>query len=404
MESGVKPKGRHPHNALSATAVTKRKTPGRYADGNGLYLVVDDSGARRWVLRTVVRRKRCDIGLGSAILVPLIEARELATTYRRIARNGGDPLEQRRRERQEIPTFAKAAEQVHGEYAVSWANEKHRAQWLTTLTEYAAPVIGNLRVDQISTPDVLRVLGPIWLTKPETARRVRQRIRTVLDWARAQGYRSGENPVSGVKDGLPAQPTRNGHHAALPFDDLPQFITDLRASDAGETVRLAFEFLILTAMRTGEVIGAKWDEIDGATWTIPAERMKAERPHRVPLSDRCLEILARTKELAGDSEFIFPGRADDKPISNMAFLMTLRRMGREITAHGFRSTFRDWAAEQTSFPHEVCEMALAHAIKDKTEAAYRRGDLFERRRELMKAWAAFATPGGGNVVQLRSTG
>jgi integrase len=391
-------KGRHPEKALSAVRVRAITEPGRYTDGNGLYLVVDRSGAKRWLLRTVVRGKRCDIGLGLK-LVTLSEARDKAASYRKLAREGGDPLAARRRERAVIPTLEQAARSVHSAHAASWKNKKHAAQWINTLAEYVFPALGDRRVDHIDTPDVLRVLSPIWLTKPETARRVRQRIRTVLDWAKAAGYRAGENPVDGVAKGFPRQPDRANHHAALPYAEIPKFVRRLRDNDASEPARLAFEFLILTATRTNEVLEATWREVDRrvALWIVPPGRMKSGREHRVPLSPRCLEILVRAKELASGSDFIFPGRSVSKPLSDMVFLMMLRRMQLNVTAHGFRSSFRDWASECTSFPREVCELALAHAIDDKTEAAYRRGDLLDKRRELMAAWAAFATPAGAGA-------
>ncbi len=402
MDRGVnrmpKRTGRHVERALTAVTIRSLSKPGRYADGNGLYLEVDASGAKRWLLRTVVQGKRRDIGLGGLSLTSLAEARDKALALRKLAREGGDPLVERRRARRPVPTFAEAAEQVHAEHRAAWTNGKHVEQWITTLRRYANPVLGDLRVDQIDTPAVLRALAPIWLTKPETARRVRQRIGTVLDWAKAAGHRTGDNPVEGVLRGLPRQTDRDQHHAALPYPEVPAFVTRLRSGEAAEGSRLAFELLILTAARTGEVLGATWDEIDiaKALWTIPARRMKAGREHRVPLSPRCLEILARARELAGAGPYVFPSRSLKRPLSNMVFLMLLRRMGLTVTAHGFRSAFRDWASEQTSVPREVCEMALAHAVGDKTEAAYRRGDLLEKRRELMNAWAAFATERAGN--------
>ena len=384
-------KGRHPERALTAVQVRALKKPGRYADGNGLYLVVEPSGAKRWMLRTVVQGRRRDIGLGGMSLVSLAEARERALEYRKLARDGGDPLAARRKSQITAPTFAEAAGLVHAEHEASWANKKHAAQWITTLRTYANPYLGSKRVDQVETPDILKVLGPIWLTKPETAKRVRQRIGTVLDWARAAGHRAGENPIEGVIKGLPKQGEQRGHHEALPYFEVPAFVASLRQSDAGELTRLAFEYLILTAARTGEVLGAEWTEINvaEALWIVPAKRMKAKREHRVPLSTRALAVLEQAKKLAGDSTLLFPGRGGTKPMSNMAFLMTLRRMKVAQTAHGFRSSFRDWAAEATSFPREAAEMALAHAIESKVEAAYRRGDLLAKRRELMEAWAVF---------------
>lgn len=399
-----KPSGRHPDKALTAVRLRAVTKPGRYADGNGLYLVVEPSGAKRWVLRTVVQRRRRDIGLGGTSLVSLAQARELAATYRRIARDGGDPLAERRKSQVTVPTFAAAAARVLEEHAKAWKTRKHAEYWINSLTTYVFPVFGDRRVDQIDTPDVLRALSPIWLTKPQTAQRVKQRIGTILNWAKAAGFRTGENPVDGVSKGLPRQPDRNAHYAALPYDAVPDFVRQLRSGVAGEPGRLAFELLILTAGRTREVLEARWSEVDleAATWTIPAIRMKAGREHRVPLAPRCVDILRRARYLAAGSEFVFPGRSPDKPMSNMVFLMTLRRMGLSVTAHGFRSAFSDWAAERTNFSREVCEMALAHTIKNKAEAAYRRGDLLEKRRALMASWEAFVTATPAKVIRLRA--
>ncbi len=387
----MKRKGRHPEKALTVVQVRALQKPGRYSDGNGLYLVVDPTGAKRWLLRTTVHGRRRDIGLGGLSLVSLAEAREKALGYRKLARDGGDPVLEKRKARNAVPTFRAAAEQVYADHKASWKNTKHAQQWLNTLQQYAFPHIGDRMVDTIDTPEVLRVLSPIWLTKPETARRVRQRIGTVLDWAKAAGFRTGDNPIAGVAKGLPKQGARDDHHAALPYAQVPEFVSGLRASKHTEVGRLAFEFLILTAARTGEVLGATWNELDftQSLWTIPAERMKTGRPHRVPLSERAVEILWQAKAIGSGSGYLFPGRGGTKPLSNMVFLMALRRMKLDITAHGFRSSFRDWAAEQTSFPREVCEMALAHTVENKVEAAYRRGDLFEKRRALMDAWSQF---------------
>lgn len=305
---------KHPDKALTAIGVRALKTPGRYADGNGLYLKVSKSGAKRWELRTMVRGKRCDIGLGGLKLVSLAEARDEAEKYRKIARNDGDPLAEKRRIRQVVPTFKGAAESVHKEHAKAWKNGKHSDQWINTLKSYAYPAFGDRKVDQVLTADILKALTPIWLEKPETARRLRQRIGTVLDWAKAAGFRSGDNPVADIHKALPRQPERKGHFTALPYTDVPAFVRRLR-EDAPTSSSLAFEFLILTAARTGEVLEAKWSEIDldQAAWTIPADRMKAGREHRVPLPPRCLEILGQAKELAAGSEFVFAGRSSGKP-------------------------------------------------------------------------------------------
>lgn len=398
---------KHPEKALSPVTVRSLSKPGRYADGNGLYLIVDPSGAKRWVLRTVVKGKRRDMGLGGLSLVTLAKAREEAARCRAIARDGGDPIQDRNNSRVVVLTFAEAAKQVHKEHAPSWRNPKHATQWINTLTEYAFPVFGTKRVDAIESNDIKAALLPIWLSKPETARRVRQRIRMVFDWCKASNLRTGDNPCDGLGKVLPKQVDKDEHHAALPHTSVPEFISSLRQSGANEGTRLAFEFLILTATRTSEVLAAQWIEINDIekAWVIPAERMKARREHRVPLAPRCIEILKRAKELAGTSVFVFPGQARNKSLSNMAFLMTLRRMKVDITAHGFRSSFRDWAAERTTYPREVCEAALAHALKNKTEAAYNRTDLFEKRRGLMNTWQTFClsfAANGTKVVKIRS--
>lgn len=401
----MKPKGPHPDHALSAVKIRTLKEAGRYGDGNGLYLIVDPSGAKRWMLRTRVQGRRRDIGLGSARLVSLADAREKARAHRHLARSGGDPVAEIRKARRVVPTFSQAARQVHAEHAHTWRNKKHKDQWINTLAQYAFPVIGDWRIDQIEAPDVLKVLSPIWFTKYQTARRLKQRIRSVLDWAKVAGFRSGDNPVDGVEKGLVRRPEMASHHAALPYPEIPAFIGRIQESELGETTKLAFEFLILTAARTSEILYAKWDEIDfeRKVWTVPAGRMKAAREHRVPLAPRSIELLERARELAGESEFIFPGRISTQPMSNMVFLMAIRRMKLTVTAHGFRSSFRDWAAERTNFPREVCESALAHSVKDKVEAAYRRGDLFDKRRQLMHAWAQFGTAPAATVIPIRAS-
>ena len=385
-------------SALTAVAVRQLAKPGRYADGHGLYLVVDPSGARRWLLRIMVQGRRRDIGLGSAQLVPLVTAREAAIDMRRMARKGGDPVAERRLRRATAPTFKMAAQKVHAETVNSWKNKKHAAAWLTTLETYAFPTIGDRPIDRIETADVLSVLTPIWLTKAETARRVRQRMRTVFDWARVAYGLRGVNPVDGVERALPKQSDRGVHFAALPYAQVPDFMATLRQGSITNPILLAFEFLILTACRTNEVLLATWDEIDlaAAAWTIPAMRMKGHETHVVPLSKRAQAILTNFKALTGETGFVFPSPRPGKPLSNMVFLMTLRRMELAITAHGFRSSFRDWAAEETHFPNFVVEKALAHTIVNKVEAAYRRGDLLKKRRALMDAWASYCDGNAAN--------
>jgi len=344
--------------------------------------------------------KRCDIGLGGLRAVTLAEAREQARKYRAMARNDEDPLAEKRRARKVVPTFRVAAETVHKEHAKAWKNAKHGDQWLNTPKAYTYPAFGDRRVDQIDTPDVLKALSPIWLTRQETARRVRQRIGTV--WT---GPRPPASAPAAIRSRKSARLCRGslelkGHHGAMPYAEVSAFVHEFCRDGAATIPNLAFEFLILTAARTGEVLEAKWDEIDleQAAWTFRPDG----REHRVPLTTRCIEPLKQAKLLAAGSEFIFPERSGKKPMSNMVLLMTMRRLKSAYTVHGFRSAFRDWASERTGFAREICEAALAHIVKDKTEAAYRRGDLFEKRRELMDTWARFVegTPDGlqGNRV------
>lgn len=399
-----KAKGHHRVHRLTAVAVRNAKGPAMLSDGGGLWLQVGASGSKSWLLITAVRGKRPEIGLGSVSDVSLAEARELAQAMRKIARSGGDPRAERNRWKSGIPSFETAAKTIHVERKDGWRNAKHRAQWINTLTTYAFPVIGNMPVDKIETPNVLSVLSPIWQSKSETARRVKQRISSVFDWAIAAGHRQTPNPVAGVTKGLARHGHEPLHHPAMLATDVAEFVGRLRQFDAGTVVKLALEFLILTAGRTAEVLKAEWAEIDEGNklWTIPASRMKAKKPHNVPLSDRALEILAEARKLNDSSPFVFPGLRRGKPLSQMALLMLMRRMERKEVPHGFRSTFRIWCAERTSFPREVAEAALAHVIKNKAERAYQRSDLLEKRRKLMTTWAAWCAPKGAKVVTLRA--
>ncbi|MCA0359202.1 MAG: integrase arm-type DNA-binding domain-containing protein [Proteobacteria bacterium] len=404
-------------NALTPLAVKSAK-PGRHADGGGLYLLVKDTGARSWVYRFMLRGKARDIGLGAAGPggLSLAQARTARDTLRLKVNRGIDPLEERQREASEAlaaaqaakvagVTFKAVAEAYIAANEASWRNDKHRQQWRNTLATYVYPVMGELPVGSIGTGHVLQILEPIWQDKPETASRIRGRIETVLDAAKARGYREGENPArwrGHIAQILPprARLTR-GHHTAMPYDALPAFLADLRGREA--IAALALEFVILTATRTSEVLGATWAEVDleKAVWTIPGSRMKAGKEHRVPLSLRAVEILEKVKPLSKAS--LFPAVRGGK-LSSMAMTMLMRRMKQDCTVHGFRSAFRDWAAERTGYAHEVCEMALAHVIGNKSEAAYRRGDLFEKRRRLMDDWANYCAGGGAagaNVMPLR---
>jgi integrase len=386
---------------LTALAVSRESSPGLYADGGGLYLCVGRNGAKRWAFRFTLNGTAHEMGFGGLNKVSLADARKKASDARLLLSEGRNPLvhkqekatERATAEKQRLMTFDQCAEAYISAHEIAWKNEKHRQQWRNTLATYVSPVFGELPVGDVDTDRVLKVIEPIWSKKTETAGRVRGRIEVILDWARVRGYRVGENPARWRGHLSHLLPSRNKvravkHHAALSYTEISSFLEALRATEGAAA--FALEFLILTAARTSEVIYASWSEVDlkKQTWIVPAERMKTHREHRVPLSAAAAAVLGRAKDLKGD--YIFPGRAPDSPLSNMALLMLLGRMNcGDITAHGFRSTFRDWAAEQTSFSNEVVEMALAHAIESKTEAAYRRSDLFEKRRSLMAAWAEF---------------
>jgi integrase len=377
-------------NRLNARAVATIAKDGRHADGGGLYLSISPNGGRRWVFLFRWHGKPTEIGLGSARDVTLARARELASQARGRLAEGINPKDVRRPS--EGATFGECADRLIEAMRPSWRNAKHAAQWAMTLREYAAP-LRRLPVDRITTDDVLTVLKPHWTQKPETASRIRGRIERVLDAAKAQGLRSGENPARwrGHLDQLLPRRQRltRGHHAAMSYTDLPAFMAALRARRA--TSAAALEFTILTAARSGEVLGARWEEfdLDRAVWTVPAMRMKAGREHRVPLSRRALKIVKAMDE-SRNGDFVFAGHKPGKSLSVMSLEMVLRRMKIDnATVHGFRSAFRDWAAESTNFTNEVCEAALAHVIGNKAEAAYRRGDLFDKRRKLMEVWAAY---------------
>jgi integrase len=401
---------------LNARKVETLIEPGRYSDGGNLYLSITPNGGKRWVFayrgapKPGSKNNRYEMGLGSAGPngVSLKEARTKASEARRLLSEGKDPLMAKRQtEKAEraIPTFGAFADEYITTHKTKFRNDKHIAQWETTLGDDYCRAIRPKPLNEIDTEAVLAVLQPIWTKTPETASRLRGRIENILDAARAKGYRDGPNPATWrghLKTLLPArQKLTRGHHAALAYDDLPAFMAALRARQS--LAAQALELCILTATRTSEVLAAEWTEfdLDKKVWTIPSQRMKAGHAHRIPLTERALDIL---KSLPRVGPHVFPGNAKGKPLSSMAMTMQLRRMKREdITVHGFRSTFRDWASEQTSFPHETCEHALAHRISDKAEAAYRRGDQFEKRRKLMEAWAAWCeAKAGDNVVALNA--
>lgn len=375
---------------LTAAKLRSLGAPGRYSDGNGLFLELTDKGAGRWLLRVQANGRRRDIGLGALKSVSLADARDAAFLIRRKIAQGIDPVEERRQERLVIPTFRKAAESVHAEHREGWKNGKHQKQWIATLERYAFGKMGNRLVSEIEGPLIRDVLAPIWLTKPETARRVRQRIGTVLDWACAKGFRSTEAPMRSLSKGLPRQPKKDGHFAAMTYALVPKFLDSLAERESAG--RLALEALILTAARSGEIRGATWSEIDlkAALWTVPATRMKMGRTHVVPLSPEAIAVFERARRFkAGASELVFPGSGVKTPLSDMTLLKILRDMDLDVTVHGFRSAFRDWVAEQTDYSGEVAEAALAHAVSNKVEAAYRRTDFLDKRRLLMRDWGAF---------------
>ena len=389
--SGFKPAGVHRDKRLTAATVRTVTKTGLHADGNGLYLKVDTNGSKRWIQRIVINGKRRDIGLGSAALVSLSEAREAALENRKDARAGGDPIAAKRLS-QAVLSFKEAAEQVHQLNKPTWRNEKHGDQWIKTLEKFAYPSIGGKRISTITSADVLSVLSPIWNSHPETARRVKQRIGAVMKWAVAKGWRT-DNPADAIGQALPKQDrSKIKHRLALPYDKVADAIRKVHGSEAGIATKLAFEFLVLTATRSGETREAVWSEfdLDKKVWTIPASRMKAKKPHRVPLTDRCMAILKEAEPLKQNgSDLVFPGTRADKPLSDMTLSKLMKELTIPAVPHGFRSSFRDWAGEQTHHPREVIEFALAHLIKDKAEAAYARSDLFEKRRSLMDDWATY---------------
>jgi integrase len=385
-------------NRLSAIKVSGCKDPGYYADGGNLYLKVGPTGAKSWIFRFTREKRTRDAGLGPYPTVSLVRARERADDYRRLVSAGIDPIEARDEERKnKAPpalSFRACAEAYLVNQEAGWRNPKHRDQWHSTLKTYVYPLLGSLPVDTVTTDHVLQVLEPIWSKKPETASRVRGRIEAVLNSAKARGLRSGENPAQwrGHLDHLlPAKGKvrRVKHHAAMPYKQVPAFMKALRQNSSVSARCL--EFTILTCARTSEALGAQWSEIDfdNKLWTVPADRMKAGKIHRVPLSSRAIAILKEMKAVKRN-EFVFASWKPGRPLSQMTLAMIVRRMGHTVTVHGFRSSFKDWASEETKFSREVSEMALAHSIPDAVEAAYRRGELLEQRRKLTKQWEQFS--------------
>jgi integrase len=404
----------HKLNRLTARKVATEMKPGLHADGGGLYLRVGRGGAKSWCLRYMIQGKAREMGLGGLLKVSLANARRKAAEQRVLLADKSDPLERRKTanaakkiEAARSMTFDECATAYIRAHELSWQNAKHRQQWQNTLASYVSPKFGSVPVAEVDVSMVMKAIEPLWKTKPETAGRVRGRIEAVLDWAKALGFRDGENPARwrGHMSNLLPAPTKVRaikHHAALPYPEIGTFVADLRSRQGSAAA--ALEFLILTAARTGEVIGARHSEVDihARMWTVPAGRMKGKRQHRVPLSSAAMKALERAK--VEGSEFLFPAVAAGQGLSNMALLKVLERMNRgNVTVHGFRATFKTWATERSNFPRELVEAALAHVPDDKTEAAYQRGDMLEKRRRLMSAWAEFCgkCAPASTVVNLR---
>ena len=388
---------------LTAARIRTLKTPGRHGDGDGLHLKISEAGARSWILRVVIADKRRDIGLGRYPDVGLAQAREVAAKHRSLIAAGGDPIAEKRKAA--IPTFREAAERTFEANKPRWRNGKHTISWWQSLEKHAFSVIGDIPVDQIDEEHVLRILTPIWGVRMETARRVRQRIRTVLKWAMAHKFVRYNVAGETIDGALPPMPKVKNHLRAMPYGQVSTLVQTVRDSQASLAAKWCLEFLILTAARSGEARGARWSEMDmdAATWTIPAERMKANVEHSVPLSARATTILAEASSISDGSDLVFPSPLrPGKPMSDMTLTKLLRDLGfaDRTTVHGFRSSFRDWAAECTSAPHAVMELSLAHAVGSAVEAAYARSTLIEKRRGLLEQWATYLETGEERVVTL----
>ena len=379
---------------LSATKANALRKPGRYTDGAGLHLFVGKTGKKSWVQRITVDGKRRDIGLGGFPTVSLAQARKRATDIREAVADGMDPLTEKRKPGK--PTLREAAYTVHKDNKPRWRNVKHAAAWIQTLERYVFPMIGNKRIDKIGSADVLTVLSPIWSTRPETARRVRQRLRTIFRWAMAHGVIE-TNPAGEVIDGaLPSMPKVKAHFRAMPHEEVRSALKTVEGSHASKAAKLCLRFLVLTSVRSGEARGASWSEIDlqGRVWRIPSQRMKAGSEHRIPLSEQATKLLDEASELRDETDMVFPSpQKRGTQLSDMTLTKVLRSLGlaERATVHGFRSSFKNWTLERTDTPWAVSEAALAHTLGNSTEQAYARSDLFERRRDLMQKWADYVT-------------
>ena len=386
---------------LTAKFVEKVSEAGKYYDQHGLFLHVRPSGAKKWLQRYTFQGRRREIGLGSAKIVSVATARKNAHQNLVLVSEGIDPIEDKKHD-SIIPKFEVAARKVYEDNRPTWRNAKHAAQFITTLETYAFPAIGSMSVKEINSSHILRILSPIWVTKAETAKRVRQRLSTVFKYCVAQQWRTDDPANIAIVEALPNPKRKVQHRKSISYNDVTGFIETVSKSSAGLSTKLGLEFLILTATRSGEVRNARWDEINGSLWIIPAERMKAGVAHRIPLPSRCIEILAKAKTISQGSGFIFEGTKPNKPLSENTFNKLMKELGLEVHAHGFRTSFRTWTQEKTNYPREIAEAALAHSLPDKAEAAYARSDLLEKRAEMMEAWAQFISTNTSDVINIRA--
>ena len=393
----------HAAHKLSALFVKKTNKPGKYSDGLGLYLIVEPTGSKRWEQRLTIKGKRCDLGLGSTKLVTLEEARLTAQSNKKTAKGGGDPRQLKKLQEGERLSFYDVTLSAHQVLAPTFKSEKYAEQWLATLDNHVFKVIGHKPISSITSADILSVLAPIWTEKTDTAKKLKQRLSYIMKWAKAQAYYTGDNPVELAEQALPRLKASESHFKALPYTEIHNIITALQSLEIQTSTKLSLQFLILTASRQKEVLNARWDEIDFNLnkWVVPANRMKAGKEHEVPLSKQALKILQDAKLNDGDSPLLFPSSATGKPLSDNTLRLVLqKRLQLDTTTHGLRSSFKDWASETTHYPNEVSEMALAHSIPNAVEAAYRRGNLFEKRRQLMNDWAAYLYGQQSEVIQL----
>ena len=386
---------------LTAKFVENVSEAGKYYDQHGLFLHVRPSGAKKWLQRYTFQGRRREIGLGSAKIVSVATARKNAHQNLVLVSEGIDPIEDKKQD-SVIPKFEVAALKVYEDNRPTWRNAKHAAQFITTLETYAFPVIGSVSVKEINSSHILRILSPIWVKKAETAKRVRQRLSTVFKYCVAQQWRTDDPANIAIVEALPNPKRKVQHRKSISYNDVSDFIETVSKSSAGLSTKLGLEFLILTATRSGEVRNARWDEVNGSVWTIPAERMKAGVAHRIPLPSRCIEILEEAKTISQGSCFIFEGTKPNKPLSENTFNKLMKELDLEVHAHGFRTSFRTWTQEKTNYPREIAEAALAHSLRDKAEAAYARSDLLEKRAEMMEAWAQFISSEASYVINIRT--